>query len=64
MTTLVRGGVPLVDAFIIEVLLGLFFRDQGATDGVLEFSRALIGILDDVNCIAAERVSVDEVLDL
>lgn len=64
MAALVCGRVPFVRAFIFEVLLGLFLRDQGATDGVLEFSRALVGILDDVNYFAAESVFVDELLDL
>lgn len=64
VAALVCRGVPLVGAFTVEILLGLFLRDRGATDGVLEFSRALVGVLDDVNEVAAKGVLVNEVLHL
>ncbi len=64
VAALVRRGVPLMNVFTFKVLLGLFLGDRGAADGVLELGRALIGVLDDVNEIAAEGVLVDEVFDL
>ncbi len=47
----------MIHGLIVEILLGLFLRDQGATDGVFELSRALTRVLvylDDVYEVAAE----------
>ena len=54
MAALVCWNFPLIHGLIVEILLGLFLRDQGATDGIFELSRALIRVLDDVYKIAAE----------
>ena len=50
-------------SLVVEVLLCLFLRDQGTTDGVLEFSCALFVVLTDVKEVAAEGVFVDLNLD-
>ena len=63
MTALVCGAQPLVNSLVVEVLLCLFLRDQGTTDGVLEISCALSVVVNDVNEIAAEGVFVDLNLD-
>lgn len=63
VAVLVCRGIPLVDVFIVEVLLGLFLADQGATDGVPELGPAFIGVLDNMDEIAAESIFVDKALD-
>lgn len=50
--------------FTVKVLLGLFLRDTGATHIAHELRAVLIGVLDDMNEIAAEGVFVDLILDL
>lgn len=46
------------------ILLGLFLRDQGATESISNLSRFFIRLLDDERDIAAESVLVDESFDL
>ena len=64
VATLNCRSVPLVGTFTLKVLLGLLLRDAGTTDRVLEFRRALFGVRDDVNEIAADGVFVYLVFDL
>ena len=64
VATLIRGSIPRMSAFTLEVLLGLFLRDRGATNIALECTAILIVLLDDMNEIAAEGVFVNLVFDL